>query len=175
MQLLSYSPGHIDTWISNWLPAGGCYFTGFYGHWQTSQRKHSWELLRRIGVHRSLPWSVIGDFNELRYSHESSSARGRAESLIRSFCQTVDDLDLKEIHMQDATFTWSNNRQGAALVRAKLDRGFGNGSFLLQQPRCSITVLPMCSSDHHALSLSLMTGSAASGHQRRRPLRLETW
>lgn len=27
--LQSYSIGHIDVWISNWLPTGGCFLIGF--------------------------------------------------------------------------------------------------------------------------------------------------
>lgn len=63
--LISLSPGHIDVWVSNWTVDCGCFFTGFYGHWQPSQRIHSWNLLRRIGQNMCQPWCILGDFNEL--------------------------------------------------------------------------------------------------------------
>lgn len=172
---LNFSHGHIDTWISNWLPTGSCYYRGFYGHWQASQRCHSWALLRRIGTHRTLTWCVIGDFNELMYSHETSSSRGRVASEFQPFRQTVSDLDLTEIHMNEARFTWSNKCKGAALVRSKLDRGFGNGAFILAQPRCAITVVPMVTLDHHALFLSLRPDKSETNTMHRRPIRMEPW
>lgn len=116
VQLLSYYQGHIDTWISNWLPTGGCFFTGFYGHWHSSQRRHSWELLRRIGAQRSLPWCVLGDFNELLYSHETSNMGGCLPSQTQPFRQVIADLDLTEICMPHVRFTWSNKRKGSTLV-----------------------------------------------------------
>lgn len=36
VSLQSFSTGHIDIWIENWLSGGGCYVTRFYGHWNTS-------------------------------------------------------------------------------------------------------------------------------------------
>lgn len=47
VSLRSYSNGHIDVWISNWLPTGGCFLIGFYGHCNPTLRKQSWELLKR--------------------------------------------------------------------------------------------------------------------------------
>lgn len=45
----NYSLGYIDVLINNWIPSGGYFFTGFYGHWNTTQRKQSWQLLQYIG------------------------------------------------------------------------------------------------------------------------------
>lgn len=53
-QLLSYSQGHIDIWLDNWTMIGGSFVTGFYAHWQVSQRKHSWDLLKHIGQYGQL-------------------------------------------------------------------------------------------------------------------------
>lgn len=87
-----FSPGHIDAWISNWLPTSGCFFTGFYGHWNTSQSKHSWALLRRIGHNRSLPWCTISDFNEY--------------SLTMKLQVFGDDLHIKHSHFDSLLKIW---------------------------------------------------------------------
>ena len=62
------SPHHIDALINQngvvWR------FTGFYGHPETSRRGESWELMRRLHALLSLPWFLIGDFNEILHCDE---------------------------------------------------------------------------------------------------------
>lgn len=173
VQIVSYSQGHIDSWISNWLPTSGCFFTGFYGHWNVTQRRHSWDLLRRIGNYHHLPWCTIGDFNELLFAHETSSVSGQPTSQLKAFRQLVEDLDLKELSMEGVSYTWTNKRRDTALVRAKLDRGFRNGAFFISQRNSYIQALPMHSSDHHALHLILVNPSPTHGVVRQKPLRME--
>ncbi|BFG24483.1 hypothetical protein CerSpe_107570 [Prunus speciosa] len=64
VSLRSYSKGHIDVFIEG-VEHIGFKFMGFYGHPETHFRKHSWELLRKLGGNGSGPWVVGGDFNEI--------------------------------------------------------------------------------------------------------------
>lgn len=153
--LISYSTGHIDVWIEQGLVDGGCFFTGFYGHWSVSQRKHSWELLQRIGSHRRLPWCILGDFNEILYDCESDSSRPRPTAQMKAFRQAIENLELMEIEMENTLYTWRNRRQGDDSVRAKLDHCFGNRAFHTVFPHVSVVTLPAYTSDHHLLKLLL--------------------
>lgn len=117
---------NIDVWIENWLPIGGNYLTGFYGNWNTTLKKHSWTLLKRIGENRFLSWCIIGDFNQLLYSHETTSKLGRSETQLQAFHDVVSTLELKEILMEGANFTWWSKRKGTSSVYSKLDRCFWN-------------------------------------------------
>ena len=67
IQILSFSIAHIDYIVGQY---DGIYwhFLGFYGASNTSQRKHTWELLKRLKD--SIPtllWLVMGDFNEIMW------------------------------------------------------------------------------------------------------------
>lgn len=83
-------------------------------------------------------------------------------------------MELTEIHMHDAQFTWSNKRKGTTRIWEKLDRGFGNRPFVLSQQCSSITVIPMLSSDHNALLLSVVQGVSTTEQAKKRPVQLET-
>lgn len=77
--------------------------------------------------------------------------------------------------MTEAAYTWSNKRTGTALVRAKLDRGFGNRAFVISHPHCTITMIPMQSSDHHALKFIMATSRHNSDGTKNRPSCIEPW
>ena len=61
-------PHHIDALINQngvvWR------IIGVYGHPETARRGESWELLRQLNAAISLPWFLIGDFNEILHSDE---------------------------------------------------------------------------------------------------------
>lgn len=44
--------------------------TNFYGTLEESLGDVSWDLLRSLNDCSSVPWVVIGDFNEIAYSFE---------------------------------------------------------------------------------------------------------
>ncbi|KAK2634882.1 hypothetical protein Ddye_029674 [Dipteronia dyeriana] len=63
VDLLSYTRFHIDVKMRShgsrvWR------LTGFYGHPDTTQRRYSWTLLKRLHELSFLPWPCVGDFNE---------------------------------------------------------------------------------------------------------------
>lgn len=62
--LLSFSRNHVDISVtvagfSPWR------MTCFYGFPERRRRENSWNLLRSLRPRSSLPWVVIGDFNDL--------------------------------------------------------------------------------------------------------------
>ena len=63
LHIQSYSNHHID---ANVLHENGMRWrvTGFYGHPKSAMRVHSWALLRQLHRSRSMPWFVMGNFNE---------------------------------------------------------------------------------------------------------------
>lgn len=40
--------------------------TGFYGCPERGRRRHSWDLIRSISDLPSMPWCIIGDFNDMQ-------------------------------------------------------------------------------------------------------------
>ncbi|KAK3206991.1 hypothetical protein Dsin_021037 [Dipteronia sinensis] len=69
--LMTYSQEHIEVQIrSNCKQSWR--FTGFYGHSDLNQRRHSWTLLRRLSGMYNLPWVCMGDINEVFWDQEKS-------------------------------------------------------------------------------------------------------
>ena len=52
-------------WIDGGSSIGWWHLTGFYGNPETDRRSESWAKLKFLKNSSSLPWLVIGDFNEI--------------------------------------------------------------------------------------------------------------
>lgn len=61
----------------------------------TSQRQHSWQLLRRLKGLSSLPWLYAGELNELPSLDEKLGRNYRGSSQIQAFREALDDAGLK--------------------------------------------------------------------------------
>ncbi|GLT35041.1 hypothetical protein SLA2020_095260 [Shorea laevis] len=120
LSLLSYSKNHIDMAIEG---LGGCKwrFTGFYGHPERCNRRHSWSLLQELAGRESLPWLVCGDFNDILSQEEKLGGCPQPDWMLQGFNEVVADCGLTEVQMAGGTFTW---RRGG--VREKLDRGLAS-------------------------------------------------
>ncbi|KAI5317672.1 hypothetical protein L3X38_037379 [Prunus dulcis] len=79
VQLISSSVGHIDVWVT-YPTSQVIRVTGFYSHPKPGQRRHSWELLRRLSYITTAPWLCCGDLNEVLSFDEKSGNRPRSES-----------------------------------------------------------------------------------------------
>ena len=64
VDIKTFSQNHIDAWV-NGGEVGWWHFMGFYGHPDTAKRHESWAKLKHLKRSSSLPWLVIGDFNEI--------------------------------------------------------------------------------------------------------------
>lgn len=96
---------------------------------------------------------MLGDFNEVLYTYETEGPRPRPPSQMQSFRHTLDELNMTEVYMEQAVFTWWNQQQRDVSVRVKLDRYLGNPAFHNVVPTRLVTTLPVITSDHHAIKL----------------------
>jgi hypothetical protein len=44
--------------------------TGIYGEPRWQDKYKTWDKLRELNQNSNLPWAIIGDFNEILFSHE---------------------------------------------------------------------------------------------------------
>jgi hypothetical protein len=73
VDLLSFSPKHIDVHVHGG-PFGAWWRGTFvYGEPKPSERHHMWTLLKRIKSNSSEPWVMLGDFNEAMWQAEHFS------------------------------------------------------------------------------------------------------
>ena len=94
-------------------------FTGVYGPFSREDTDCMWEELGAIRGLWDDPWCLGGDFNVILSQREGSS-QGRLTGAMKSFAQTIDELELLDLPLQRGAFTWSGGRNNQSWAR--LDR-----------------------------------------------------
>ena len=131
IDLKNYSRAHIDVkvrWKDHDLPPWR--FTGFYGEPRAENRYQSWEFLRTLYGIRHDGWLCMGDFNETLHAEEHFGVHAHHEGQMRAFREAVDFCSFQDLGWRGVPFTWDNKQQGAANVKARLDRALANESFI---------------------------------------------
>ncbi|KAK2652653.1 hypothetical protein Ddye_012509 [Dipteronia dyeriana] len=152
VDLLSYSPGHIDVRIQDegnrvWR------FTGFYGNPVQAQRLNSWTLLRRLSGLYNMPWVVLRDFNEIMCDSGKVGGSNKNWRDMARFREAVDDSNLEDMGFVGAKFTWSNKRDMIAVILERLDRSLCNKDWSDLFPYSVVRHLDFWNSDHRPLVL----------------------
>uniref|UniRef100_A0A803Q6M0 CCHC-type domain-containing protein n=1 Tax=Cannabis sativa TaxID=3483 RepID=A0A803Q6M0_CANSA len=151
--ITNYSVNHIHCFISSAV-FSSFNLTAFYGAPNPGNRSHTWELLSRIGLSCiSVPWCVLGDFNDfLTWEDKSSSnPRNGPSPLFRTF---MHKFHLQALHPIGPRLTWTNNSQGHRNTLERLDWAVGNSIWHSQHPNSTLNHLDFFGSDHRAIQLS---------------------
>lgn len=127
VEIKSFSKHHVDAVVCN---ENGNYWrcTGVYGHPESDQKRHTWELLRRLATLSSLPWLCFGDFNEVLNLNEKLGGREKRVNMVNEFREAIRDCDLKDLGSIGYPFTWSNRRFGPHIIEEKFDRFLCNSN-----------------------------------------------
>jgi hypothetical protein len=82
IQQLFSAPNYIDVKV---IEGGGSEWrlTGMYGEPRWQDKYKTWDKLRELNGQHNLPWLVIGDLNEIMYSHEKEG--GNTTTFYASF------------------------------------------------------------------------------------------
>jgi hypothetical protein len=80
---------YIDVWMRISPDEPMFHATFVYGEPRTENRHRMWSSLSTLCASSSLPWALIGDFNEALWSYEHLSAVPRAESQMAAFRDCV--------------------------------------------------------------------------------------
>ncbi|EPS72636.1 hypothetical protein M569_02121, partial [Genlisea aurea] len=148
VDIKSFSTNHIDAVISPQDGSPKWRLTGFYGNPLQASRSDSWSLLTRLHHQFSLPWLVVGDFNEVLWQDEHLSSCLRSCSSMGLFRNALEECDLSDLGFQGYPFTWTNNRTHPSTVKARLDRFVANTSWINIVPHFSVSHLKFGGSDH---------------------------
>lgn len=103
--ILNFSNNHIDILIN--CSRGEWRLTGFYGFPERNRRRQSWNLLRRLSSSSSLPWVVIGDFNDLLNLSDKRGSVEHPNWLFWGFREAGADCNLIGLPLTGYPFTWS--------------------------------------------------------------------
>ena len=73
-----------------------------------TRKEYEEDLWGELGAIRGLwedPWYIGENFNVVRFPCERNKI-GRSSGDMRRFSQVLDDLELKDLHLQGGSFTW---------------------------------------------------------------------
>jgi hypothetical protein len=122
--------------------------TGIYGEPRWQDKFKTWEKIRELNQNNTLPWIIIGDFNEILYSHEKEGGNIRPQAFMDAFRDTLMDYGLEDLGFSGDVFTWKRGR-----IRERLDRGVANGPWMTMHPAAGIQHLEFIKSDHWPILL----------------------
>lgn len=83
--------------------------TGVYGPQADADKVEFLDELRSIRNSVSGPWMVAGDFNLILDASDKNNLNLNRRNMGR-FRRFVDDMELKDVHLNGRLFTWSNGR-----------------------------------------------------------------
>lgn len=133
--------------------------TCYYGFSERNKGKDSWNLLRSLSSISSLPWCIIGDFNDLLTTTDKMGKHLHPQELLDGFKEAISDCTLSEIDLVGGSFTWENNRGKPNWIHEKFDRAFGNIEWWTKFPLCKLTLLHTVVSDHNPLLIDFISTS----------------
>ncbi|WJX95852.1 hypothetical protein P8452_77121 [Trifolium repens] len=97
--IINFSANHINDEVQDNIN-GNWRLTGFYGFPGSGRRRDSWKFLRHLSQVSSLPWCIIGDFNDILSAIEKKGRAKRSPWLINGFRSAVSDSGLTDVHME---------------------------------------------------------------------------
>lgn len=131
------------------------FLTCVYGEPASDGKSVVWERLSRLGVSRSAPWSIVGDFNEILNNDEKLGGPRRSESSFKPFKDMRNCCNMDELNSKGDMFTWSGKRW-KKWIQCRLDRCFGNKEWGLLFPGANQTFLDKRGSDHRPVWVNLI-------------------
>ena len=127
--------------------------TGFYRAPETSRRDELWALLKVIRDRSTLPWLVIGDFNELANDSEKEGGSSRPRRQMKNFTNTLNWCGLCDMGFVGPRFTWLYQSMDGGQSRERLDKAVVSLAWGARFKEARVYHLSNSASDHSPLSL----------------------
>jgi hypothetical protein len=105
-----------------------------------------WDHLKALKASSSLPWVVLGDFNEALWQYEHFSARQRPEPQMAAFRDCLQICELKDIGFSVLSYTLMTISRLAIIMSGSVLIAL----WLMMSGVISIQ-LPRCTWSHHVL------------------------
>ncbi|XP_019167807.1 PREDICTED: uncharacterized protein LOC109163512 [Ipomoea nil] len=148
LKVVSYSSNYVDMEVRMDVGSPCWRFTGYYGYPERHRRKEAWQLLRSLSARSTLPWLVMGDYNDLLDQSEKLGRAPHPGWLINRFREAVADCGLQDIPFGGHQFTWVKSRGTSRMIQEKLDRILASESWLDLFEGARAQSLPTLYSDH---------------------------
>ncbi|XP_074352795.1 uncharacterized protein LOC141691947 [Apium graveolens] len=112
-------------------------------------------MIRSLAERSSIPWCLIGDFNDMVAANEKRGGRAHPRSLMQGFSETIFECGLMDLGFEGEEFTWEKFRGTEDWVQERLDRGLANQGWKELFPDVVVKVGEVSTSDHIPIFLSL--------------------
>ncbi|KAL8548304.1 hypothetical protein ACS0TY_007579 [Phlomoides rotata] len=103
----------------------------------------------------SLPYVIIGDFNDLLCDRHKSGSVPHSLHLFRGFCEAVDAYGVWDVDLIGHPYTWSHGQGSPNFVEECLDRAMGNSQWHDLFPNLKLYSLVAPTSDHSPILLDM--------------------
>lgn len=145
MQLISSSRYYIHLRVNPQTP--NCWVLSIvYASPHRIQREDTWQELIAFHGTISEPWCLVGDFNQILYTHEKEGGVPFSPVACSSFTNCINRCHLVDLGYKGHPFTWKRGD-----LKERLDRVLCTTSWQALFPNCSNTHLPLMSFDHCGL------------------------
>ncbi|KAG7534390.1 Ribonuclease H-like superfamily [Arabidopsis thaliana x Arabidopsis arenosa] len=148
--------------ISTIIDGNRVFISFVYGDPVVQYRELVWERLTRIGITRSEPWFMIGDFNEITGNHEKRGGKRRSEPSFLPFRCMIENCGMIEVPSFGNLFSWVGRRSCGPsghrvrrLIKARLDRALANEEWHSIFSHTNVEYLKLWGSDHRPLLASI--------------------
>ncbi|MCI07385.1 endonuclease/exonuclease/phosphatase family protein, partial [Trifolium medium] len=156
--IINYSQNFINVTVNSnshdWEPWR---LTGFYGYPEKERRRDSWNLLRSLSQDTSLPWCVMGDFNDMLFADDKRGGVAQPQWLIRGFREAVQDSRLIDLPMEGHPYTWIKSRLSSNPTEERLDRALATQQWLDEFPNFKFINAIADRSDHSPILIRLIS------------------
>ena len=153
LHVQSFSLSHIDALVDDGTKIGKWHLMGFYGNPETSRRSESWAKLRQLRHTSTLPWLVIGDFNEIMGMLEKEGGSTRPRQQMDSFVETINRCGLRDIGFIGPKFTWLYESRDGLQIQERIDRALATIEWVNLFPMACLYHLTSIALDHSPLAL----------------------
>lgn len=117
-------------------------------------REELWLYIKQMGEFITIPWLLIGDFNQPLTTQDKYGGRAVNWRQAAQLQHLVDACQLLDLGFQGPKFTWFNCRTGRAAIRERIDIAWCNLLWHHRFPEALVYHLPRTHSDHHPLLLN---------------------
>lgn len=135
-------------------PSVVCFLSIVYAFSYPMYRTDLWNYLVSLSSLITLPWIILGDFNQVSNVSEKKGGRPPNSQGMQQFNYMIFECALPDMGFVGPRFTWSNMREGPTLIQECLDNALYNRQFLTRYLEYTVVHLPRPRSDHHPLLVS---------------------
>ncbi|XP_074344595.1 uncharacterized protein LOC141683745 [Apium graveolens] len=140
VQIIDSSNNYIDFEVSN-DQVGRWRYTGIYGYPEIRRRVEAWNMISMLAQKPSLPWCMIGDYNDLMFDSEKKGGRKQPRALLQGFSDIVANCGLIDFGYEGEYFNWERCRGTDLWIQERPERGLATRAWLNLFPNAVVKVV----------------------------------